>query len=80
MTPTVTKENEIEVAVYEAPSKQQIVKATAIALGVALIIFLTAVLPAEYGIDPLHTGRALGLMSLAKATAAPSGAPAETRG
>ena len=37
-------------------------------------------LPAEYGIDPLHTGRALGLMSLAKATAAaPSGAPAETR-
>jgi hypothetical protein len=80
MTPTMTKEHQTEVAVYEAPSKQQIVKATAIALGVALVIFLTAVLPAEYGIDPLHTGRALGLMSLAKATAAaPSGAPAETR-
>ena len=64
----MTKEN--GPATYQSPSKQQILKATAVALGVALVIFLTTVLPAEYGIDPLHTGKALGLMSLSKATPA----------
>jgi hypothetical protein len=51
----------------EAPSKKAIVKATAIALAVALVILFSAVLPAEYGIDPLKTGKALGLTGLSKA-------------
>jgi hypothetical protein len=50
------------------PSKQAIAKATGIALAVALAILFTAVLPAEYGIDPLKTGKLLHLTDLAKAT------------
>ncbi len=66
-----------------APSGKSLAKATAIALGVAVAILLVAVLPAEYGIDPLRTGRLLGLGDLAKASegAAPAGAraiPAQT--
>ena len=52
----------------QAPSKQAIAKATGIALVVAIGILFTAVLPAEYGIDPLGTGKALHLTDLAKAT------------
>src|ERR1700735_3673555 len=54
----------------QAPSKKAIAKATGIALIVALVILFTAVLPAEYGIDPLKTGAALHLTDLAKASAA----------
>ena len=53
---------------FEAPSKQAIAKATGIALVVALVILFAAVLPAEYGIDPLKTGKALHLTDLAKAS------------
>jgi hypothetical protein len=52
----------------EAPSKGAIVKATVIALAVALLILFTTVLPAEYGIDPLRTGAMLGLIGLSKAS------------
>jgi hypothetical protein len=52
----------------QAPSKAAIAKATGIALAVALVILFTVVLPAEYGIDPLKTGKALHLTDLAKAT------------
>jgi hypothetical protein len=52
----------------QVPSKQAIAKATGIALAVALVILFTAVLPAEYGIDPLKTGKLLHLTDLAKAT------------
>ena len=65
----------------EAPSKSAIVKATFIALAVALLILFTAVLPAEYGIDPLKTGKALGLLGLSQAadtTAAGRATPAQT--
>lgn len=56
-------------------SKGSIAAATGIALAVAVLILFTAVLPAEYGIDPLRTGAALGLTQLAQATAkAPAGA------
>src|SRR5947209_13957049 len=65
-----------------APSKTALLKATAIALAVAALILLVAILPAEYGIDPLKTGRLLGLTDLAKsAEPAASGAratPAQT--
>jgi hypothetical protein len=57
-----------DVQQVQAPSKKAIAKATAIALAVAVVILFTAVLPAEYGIDPLKTGKALHLTDLAKAT------------
>jgi hypothetical protein len=50
-----------------APSKAAIAKATAIALGVALVLLFTVVLPAEYGLDPLKTGKLLGLTGLSQA-------------
>ena len=56
----------------EAPSKQQLLKATGMAVLVAVVIFFTVVLPAEYGRDPLHTGSALGLMNLSKPAATAS--------
>jgi len=51
----------------EAPSKGAIAKATGIALVVALLLLFAAVLPAEYGIDPLKTGRLLGLTGISAA-------------
>jgi hypothetical protein len=56
------------------PSKAAILKATGIALGIALLILFVAVLPAEYGIDPLKTGAALGLTRLSRASAKPAAA------
>lgn len=41
-----------------------IIKATFIALGIGIIIFITSVLPAEYGIDPTGLGQALGFSKL----------------
>lgn len=65
----------------ETPSKKAIGKASLIALVVALLILFTTVLPAEYGIDPLKTGAALGLIGLSKAgdaNAAGRATPAQT--
>lgn len=54
-----------------SPSKRTLVRATTIAFLVAAAVLFAIVLPAEYGIDPLGTGRALGLSRLAaSATAA----------
>jgi hypothetical protein len=47
------------------PSVRKILLATAGAAVAAAAILITAVLPAEYGIDPLGTGRLLGLTDLA---------------
>jgi hypothetical protein len=44
------------------PTARQILFATCAALAVAIVLLFGAVLPAEYGIDPLRTGRALGLV------------------
>lgn len=57
-----------EVQRMEGPSKKAIARATGIAFMVALLILFVAVLPAEYGIDPLKTGAALHLTDLAKAS------------
>jgi hypothetical protein len=64
----------------EAPSKSAIVKATLIALAVALVLLFTAVLPAEYGIDPLKTGRLLRLTGISQADSNAGGraTPAKT--
>jgi len=67
-----------------APSKSRIAKATGIALVVALVLLFTAVLPAEYGFDPLKTGAALGLTGISESQvkevkgAAPTPAPGQT--
>lgn len=45
-------------------STPQLLKATVAALAAAGAILLTAVLPAEYGIDPTGIGKALGLTAL----------------
>jgi hypothetical protein len=47
-----------------APSAAALLKATLAALVVAAIVLVTAVLPAEYGIDLVGTGEALGLNNL----------------
>jgi hypothetical protein len=52
-------------AFQPAPSSPaRIAAAAGIALLVAGFVLVVAVLPAEYGIDPLGTGRALGLTAL----------------
>ncbi|HUQ86594.1 MAG TPA: hypothetical protein VM096_03485 [Vicinamibacterales bacterium] len=48
------------------PSARTLAITTAIALAVAIAILMTIVLPAEYGIDPLGTGDALGLTVMSK--------------
>jgi len=48
-------------------STRRILTATVVSADIALVVLVTTVLPAEYGIDPLGTGRALGLTALAEA-------------
>ena len=50
--------------VPEPPSKAKLAWASLAALLVAGIVLVTAVLPAEYDIDPLGIGKALGLVVL----------------
>jgi len=59
------------------PSSRKLLRSTLIALGVALLLLVTVVMPAEYGADPTGVGRLLGLkrmgeikMSLAREAAA----------
>jgi hypothetical protein len=59
---------EDQVAV-QIPSAKSILTATVFALVVAGVLLMTAILPAEYGIDPLGTGKALHLTDLSKAEA-----------
>ena len=50
----------------QAPSRRNILAATAVAFLIAVLLLVTAVLPAEYGIDPIGVGNALGLVQLAQ--------------
>tara|TARA_R110001592_G_scaffold123628_4_gene331728 strand:+ start:75 stop:620 length:546 start_codon:yes stop_codon:yes gene_type:complete len=52
-------------------STRRILGASVIAAVLAAIVLLVAVLPAEFGIDPLGTGRALGLLDLADVSDSP---------
>jgi hypothetical protein len=54
-----------------APSPRALARATAIALVVAAVVLMTIVLPAEYGMDPLGTGAATGLINLSRTPPAP---------
>jgi hypothetical protein len=51
-----------------APSASSLTKAVTFAIAGAAILLVTVVLPAEYGIDPLGTGEALGLSALRPST------------
>ena len=68
--------NETSTAMMETPSRRRILTATGAAAAIAAVIFFAVVMPAEIGKDPLHTGSALGLMNLSKASAPANGAPA----
>jgi hypothetical protein len=46
------------------PTRRQLNRATLLALGSAAAILVTAVLPAEYGVDPTGIGRVLGLTAM----------------
>lgn len=56
--------NAIKPQTDELPSSSQLIKSTILALVAALIILVTVILPAEYGIDPTRIGRALGLAEM----------------
>ena len=49
----------------QPPSAKRIITATLVALLVAALLLVTVILPAEYGIDPLRTGKLLGVSALA---------------
>lgn len=57
-----------------SPDPRTLVKATGLALLVALVVLVVAVLPAEHGVDPTGLGEAMGLTRLAEpeATAGPA--------
>lgn len=73
-----------EGAARELPSTKQLLKSTIIAAVVALLLLVTVVMPAEYGIDPTGVGGVIGLTrmgeikaSLAQEAAADKAADAQ---
>ncbi|MEX0619368.1 MAG: hypothetical protein WDZ76_03345 [Pseudohongiellaceae bacterium] len=50
-----------------APNPRRVMIASTVALLVGTVILFVAILPAEYGFDPLGTGRLLGLNALSEA-------------
>jgi len=71
----------------DLPSSRTLLRSTAIAAGVAALLLVTVVLPAEYGVDPTGVGRLLGLkrmgeikVALAKEAAAAAAAEAALAG
>jgi hypothetical protein len=61
----MTNHTSDDVPTAAPPSMQRLAKTTAVALAVAGVLLVTTVLPAEYAIDPLGTGRWLGLTDIA---------------
>ena len=64
---------EQDLPAVDAPTRGAILKATLIAVVVATVLLFTAILPAEYGFDPLHTGRVLHLTGIAQADSSAGG-------
>lgn len=52
------------VAQSDLPSSRSLLRSTAIAVVVAIVLLVTIVLPAEYGVDPTRIGRLLGLTQM----------------
>jgi hypothetical protein len=65
-SPTIT-------SLENKPTLRQLAREVAIALAAALVLLVSFVLPAEYGIDPTGVGRALGLDRLYGAGEADAG-------
>ena len=63
----------------EQPDARRLVRAVVTAGVIAAVLLVTVILPAEYGIDPLHTGRALGLAKLGGASGASQGATTDIK-
>lgn len=58
------------------PSSKSLFKATGLAAAIGLVVLVTTILPAEYGIDPTGLGHTMGLTVLSQANASES-EPAE---
>jgi hypothetical protein len=50
------------------PTGKKLLASTVVALAAAGVLLITAVLPAEYGIDPIGVGSALGIKGMSAAT------------
>ena len=48
----------------DVPSSRTLLRSTLIAAAVALVLLITVVMPAEYGVDPTGIGRLLGLKEM----------------
>lgn len=48
----------------ELPSSRQLLRSTAIAIGIACALLVTVVMPSEYAVDPTGVGRVLGLTQM----------------
>lgn len=77
--------NNPEGSTGELPSTRKLIKSTIVAAVVALVLLVTVVMPAEYGIDPSGVGGVIGLtrmgeikVSLAEEAAADALADAES--
>ena len=53
-------------AIGELPNKKVLNRATVIAVGVAAVLLVTVVLPAEYGVDKTGVGGLLGLTEMGR--------------
>jgi len=53
-------------SVGRLPSSQKLLRSTLIAAATALVLLVTVVMPAEYGVDPTGVGRLLGLTEMGK--------------
>ena len=60
----------------ELPTISELARGVALALVIAALVVLTAVLPAEYGVDPTGLGRRLGLLRPPEAPSSSLAAPA----
>lgn len=56
--------NAAKPSLEELPSSAQLIRSTIIAAVSAVVILVTVVLPAEYGIDPTGVGRVIGLAEM----------------
>ena len=54
---------------FPTPSTHTLIKATIIALLIALILFITIILPVEFGYDPTGSGKFLNLVKLTEESA-----------
>ena len=57
---------------YEPPSGKRLAWSAALAAAAAVVVLVAFVLPAEYGVDPLGVGRALGLTEMSSPSASGS--------